>query len=194
MKNKKIYFVRMRHRFNFEIWWIGCSLMTFLCFYCSSAIFQLHKDDGVLLTLSILLLGLIFAFVGIIATVCYPICGVYIENEKVYVRKYFKKKEIKLDEIEGITILRSTEIFFTGRYSHRYKDLLDKDKSQLYSIVFLKKILMDMENFSGGDLEFLQKFGTYSVYYCVYDQKIIKFLLRKKPDIKIILSSQKNTY
>ena len=82
MKNKKIYFARMRHRFNFEIWWIGCSLMTFLCFYCSSAIFQLHKDGGVLLTLSILLLGLIFASVGIIATVCYPICGVYIENEK----------------------------------------------------------------------------------------------------------------
>lgn len=130
---------------------------------------------------------IIFAFVAFVAIIwfadwsikCLGKWGLYIDDEKLYY-KGFRRKELSANDIRAIKISKARE---AGNLHYGFYDLKDEDGKQLYSMMFLKEISNGMDWHDRGDMSFYSQYKEQILFYTIYDQSVIDYLLTLNPNI-----------
>ena len=108
--------------------------------------------------------------------------GIYIENNKVYV-KNTNKKSIDIEKIKGIKIIQS---YSSGGKYRGFYPMQDNKGNFLYTAILLKDITDEMRDFNKGDLWFNQTFKNQIIASSVYVQEAVKYLKITNHNIEII--------
>lgn len=107
--------------------------------------------------------------------------GIYVEGAEIIINRFVSKKKLSVEGINAIAIVKS---IYRGKY--KCSDLKDSVGNQLYTILVLADHVKEMYNYKHGDFTFMVEFKDYVLGDCVFDERFIKWLLKEKPQIKII--------
>lgn len=123
----------------------------------------------------------------ILAVFCYLIrlfdsYGIYVTDGRIYYQT-LRRSEVDINRIAGIKIIKSEAQVNLAWSTFVLKD---KNKNELYSMIFLSDIEDGMKNYPYGDIEFLRTYRQNVVMYSVYDEKLLEYISESKDDIIII--------
>ena len=156
--------------------WV-CSIML-----CSGIVMNWYQwQENLLYDLG----GIILVLLGTIFLVRYiKSMGVYIDNESVLFKTWFIKKSICVEEIAAIKIEKAIQGSNLGKSFF----LKDKQGRPLFSMIAVSSYDADMlrqspDQDQKGDTDFCQKFKKSVLFYSVYDQSVIDYLLTLNPNI-----------
>lgn len=167
------YFVNQRHKC------VKIALINiFVCLY--AIILAILIKAQIIYCWSFIFLGIVLLlFIYIIKL--FGSFGIYIIENKVFYKR-FKKKQIDVNSIIGIKVIKS-EIQTDLAWSPI--DLKDKQGNRLYSAIYLSKIDSHMKNYPYGDIEFIRKYKNDIIMYSIYDKVMIDYLKQINDKIEI---------
>ena len=131
--------------------------------------------------------SIVLFFVALLLTIvcifllrCISKFGLYIDNEKLTFKRFFKR-QIATEDVSGLLILKSQ---IKTRYTTSY--IKNKNGKFQYSIIYLKEVRPEFADYDRGNLDFLFSNKEYAYFYTVYDERIIELFKGKVPIITCI--------
>ena len=105
--------------------------------------------------------------------------GVYIDNKSVLFKTCFSRKATCVEEIVAIKIERAIQksINWPAFY------LKDNRGNQLFEMIAVSKYDADMLQPARGHTDFIAKFKEHVLFFSIYDQSVIDYLLTLNPNI-----------
>ena len=104
--------------------------------------------------------------------------GLYVNADDIYF-KLFKSYKVNVLEIAAIKIVPSITPNGTGSF----QPIKDRDGVVLYSMVFLNHVIEGMDSHNTGDFHFCYAYKDSVMFYVIYDQSVIDYLLTLNPNI-----------
>ena len=134
--------------------------------------------------LHIYLCGIVLLLLGTVFLIRYvKSMGVYIDNESILFKTWFTRKTLCVEEIAAIKIEKAIQGSTLGSTF-----LKDKQGNPLFSMIALSRYDATMLRQSPdqdqmGDTHFFYKFKKHVLFYSIYDQSVIDYLLTLNPNI-----------